>query len=85
MRIKEYYEPLTKNIIDEKALSELEKLKVKCECGHTKIIPVYQDYVICRFCKRKVYNNTRLYFMYKMRKELRKYENENKGNNSNSN
>jgi hypothetical protein len=74
MKIKAYYEPMTKNIIDEKALSELEKLKVKCVCGHTKIMPVYQDYAICNFCKRKMYNNTKMYFMYKLRKEINKNE-----------
>ena len=74
MKNKKYYEPTIKNIIDEKALSELEKLKVKCECGHTKIMPVYQDTAICKFCKRKIYNNTKMYFMYKLRKEIKKNE-----------
>ena len=74
MKNKKYYEPTIKNIIDEKALSELEKLKVKCECGHTKIMPVYQDTAICEFCKRKIYNNTKMYFMYKLRKEIKKNE-----------
>lgn len=77
MRIKEYYEPMTKNIIDEKALSELEKLKVKCVCGHTKIMPVYQDTTICTYCKRKIHNNTKMYFMYKLRKEINKNESKN--------
>ena len=74
MKIKPYYEPMTKNIIDEKALSELEKLKVKCECGHTKIMPVYQESTICNFCGRKIKNNTKLHFMYKLRKEINKNE-----------
>lgn len=66
------YEINVKNIIDEKALSELEKLKVKCKCGHTMVMPVYVDEVICKHCGKKVQNNSKLYFMYKMRKVLKK-------------
>lgn len=61
-----------KNIIDKDALSELEKLKVKCTCGHSIVMPVYKDTHICEYCGKKVRNNTKLYFMYKMRKELKK-------------
>lgn len=69
-----YYELKVKNIIDEKALSELENLKVKCECGHSIIMPVYKDVQICDHCGRKIKNNTKLYFKYKLRKELNKIE-----------
>ena len=75
MKIKPYYEPTNRSIIDDKALSELEKLKVKCVCGHTKIMPVYLDTTICNFCKRKIYNNTKMYFMYKVRKARKEIEN----------
>ena len=52
------------NIIDPKALSELEKLKVQCtHCGRKMIIPVYKDYMICDYCGRKVKNNTKMYFI----------------------
>ena len=68
------YEYKTKNIIDEKALTELEQLKVKCVCGHTQIMPVYQDKTICTHCNKKIKNNTKLYFLYKMRKALKKNE-----------
>lgn len=77
MRIKAYYEPATKSIIEKRALSELEKLKVECVCGHKTIMPVYQDYAICKYCRRKIFNNTKYYFMYKVRKELKKYEENN--------
>ena len=63
-----------KNIIDPKALSELEKLKVQCDCGHKVVMPVYLDTMICDYCGRKIRNNTKSYFMYKMRKELQKNE-----------
>ena len=73
MKIKPYYEP-TKGIIDEKALSEFEKLKVQCVCGHKTIMPVYQDSTICSFCGKRIKNNTKLYFLYKLRKEINKNE-----------
>lgn len=63
-----------KGITDEKALTELEQLKVKCVCGHTQVMPVYLDKKICSFCGRKVINNSKLYFLYKLRKEIRKNE-----------
>jgi len=50
-------------------------IKVKCSCGHTQVIPVYRDTMYCAYCGKKLKNNTRLYFIYKMRKEL---ENEKK-------
>ena len=63
-----------KNIIDPKAIKELDKLKVKCKCGHSIIIPVYKDFMMCDYCGKKVMNNTILYFKYKLRKELNKNE-----------
>lgn len=59
------------SIIDEKALSQLEELKVECSCGHKTIMPVYLDTTICSYCKKRIKNNTKLYFMYKLRKELK--------------
>lgn len=60
----------------------LEKIKVKCPfCGHTFIIPVFEDYKICSYCKKKVDNKTRVHFRFKMRKEIVKQKentNENK-------
>lgn len=47
-------------------------IRVKCKCGHTQSIPVYKDFDYCSHCKRKIQNNTRLYFKYKLRKELNK-------------
>ena len=72
MKIKSYYEPMHKQITDNKALSELEELKVECVCGRKVIMPVYIDSVICKHCGNKIQNDSKLYFMYKMRKELNK-------------
>ena len=73
MKNKKRFEP-PKGIVDEKALSELENLKVKCVCGHKMIMPVYLDSTICTYCGKKVKNNTKLYFLYKLRKEINKNE-----------
>lgn len=70
--IRGYYEPSSRKFIEEKALNELEELKVKCQCGHTLILPVYLDSGICNHCGNKVKNNTKLYFKYKLRKEIKK-------------
>jgi len=75
MEKKNWYDK--KQIIDEKALTELSNLLVKCQCGHTMIMPVYQDKTICKYCGKKVLNNTKLYFMHKMRKEIKKNEKSN--------
>jgi Zn finger protein HypA/HybF involved in hydrogenase expression len=50
--------------------SEMANLKVTCKCGHKEIMPVYVDKTRCSHCNRTLYNNTKAYFKYKMRKEL---------------
>lgn len=57
---------------DTKILEMYTKLKVKCSCGHSQIIPVFIDTANCSYCGKKLYNNTELYFKYKLRKELNK-------------
>ena len=51
--------------------SEMANLKVTCKCGHKEIMPVYVDKTRCSHCKRTLHNNTKAYFKYKMRKELK--------------
>ena len=64
------YNPYIRQIIDEDALKKLKELNVRCQCGHTFIMPVYVDSKICTNCGRKVQNNSLLYFKYKLRKEI---------------
>ena len=64
------YNSSIRQIIDEDALKKLKELSIKCECGHTFIMPVYQDFKICTNCGKKVQNNSLLYFKYKLRKEM---------------
>lgn len=52
-------------------------IKVKCKhCGHSNVMPVYVEDRICSWCKRKIQNDSKGYFMYKLRKQL---EGENNG------
>lgn len=52
----------------------MEELKVKCSCGHSTVMPVFVNQKICSFCGNIVKNNTKAYFLYKLRKELNKNE-----------
>lgn len=43
-------------------------IKVKCKhCGHTNTMPVFVEEKICSFCKKKIYNNSKAHFKYKLR------------------
>lgn len=52
--------------------AQIDEIKVKCSCNHTIVMPVYADFLICSHCKKKVLNNTKAHFRYKMRKEMLK-------------
>ena len=30
-------------------------IKSKCKCGHTKVIPVYVDRILCNYCGHWIY------------------------------
>lgn len=55
---------------------ELSKLVVKCTCGHSKMIPVFLDKVLCDYCGKTIKNTTKLHFKYKLRKLIKEKENE---------
>ena len=63
-----------KKIIDQKSLDILEKLKVKCDCGHSLIMTVQQHYTICTHCGKRVNNNSKDYFIYQLRKAKERIE-----------
>ena len=56
----------------EKYQDNLEELKVKCKCGHSLTMPAFVNKGICSYCGSTVYNNTKLHFKYKLRKEMEK-------------
>ena len=46
-------------------------IKVKCKhCGHTNVMPVFVEERICSWCKRKIKNNSKGHFIYKLRNEI---------------
>ena len=58
---------------DSRMFRALSEIKVKCKnCGHTMTMPVSIDSKVCSWCKKKVQNNSRRYFKYRLIKELRK-------------
>ena len=61
---------MDKKITSKRGVQELDQLKVRCTCGHTMIIPVFKDSIVCNYCGKKVMNNTKLYFKYKLRASM---------------
>ena len=58
---------------DTKRIEMFTNIKNKCSrCGHTQTIPVFKDFGYCSYCGKKIQNQTRLYFKYKLQKELNK-------------
>lgn len=45
--------------------------QTKCICGHSVFIIPEKEYLICSWCKRKIKNNTKGHFIYKMQKLLK--------------
>jgi len=62
---------MTKYEEDTKIMHEYNSIKVKCKhCGHVNAMPVFVDSKVCWFCKKKMNNNTKAYFKYKIRKMI---------------
>lgn len=58
---------------DTLAFKFYDQIKVKCKyCNHSVTFPVFLDTKLCDYCGKKLKNNTRAYFKYKMRKVLKK-------------
>lgn len=50
---------------------------VQCKkCGHKILISADKDYRICNWCNSKVYNDTKTYFMRKMKTLMKEGEQE---------
>jgi len=47
--------------------SNMEECRYYCSCGHSVIIPYWQDEKICSWCKHKVRKDDKRYFRDKMR------------------
>ena len=54
-------------------IEEDTNLRVECPyCKHKNRMPVQLDEKICYWCHNKIKNNSKLYFINRLRKELKK-------------
>lgn len=53
----------------------LDKVKHYCKCGHTVYVPARNVFVYCNWCNRKVYQDKRSEFEYKLLRSLGKVDN----------
>ena len=51
----------------QKKMSELDKSKYHCKCGHRVIIPYWIDRQLCDCCGNYVYKNKETEFKYKLK------------------
>lgn len=61
----------------EKLMHEYMKLRVKCKCGHSMIIPMWMDKKLCNWCGEYAFRNKQLEFqenMKKIMKQMREIE-----------
>ena len=52
-------------------LNAYKNTSVKCKCGHTNIIPVWEEKILCSWCKNYVYRDKKAEFKDKLIKEIR--------------
>lgn len=51
---------------------KIKDCKAKCECGHVVIMPITQDKMLCIYCGRMIRNNSKAYFMHKLKETMNK-------------
>lgn len=49
-----------------------DKIKMKCSCGHSLVIPVFVDKQVCSWCGHYVYRDKKLEFKENLIKRLRR-------------
>ena len=60
-----------------KEIEEDTNLRVSCPyCNHKSMMPVFMDERLCYWCKRKIKNNTKAYFKYKLRQKQKEIKDE---------
>ena len=71
-RVKSYWATRRKEWKkDSNILDSISDITVKCKCDKSVVIPINREYTICKKCGRKVFNSTKAYFKYKLRKEIK--------------
>lgn len=50
---------------------ELDKVKIRCKCGHRVVVPMWVDKSMCTWCKHYVYRNKQLEFRERLKQKLK--------------
>lgn len=56
----------------EKYANILTKSRIKCNCGHSIVIPACVDKVICSWCGNYVFKDKKTEFEYRINQEMRR-------------
>ena len=51
--------------------------KIKCNCGHSVVLPPKVDKIICHWCNNYVFKNKKIEFEYRMQEMLKRKVEEN--------
>ena len=52
-------------------MREYDKVKYKCKCGHSVIIPVWVDKNVCDWCGNYVFRDKKKEFEYRVKEKMK--------------
>lgn len=55
---------------EEMSFDDAQKVRRKCECGHSLVMPARNKFVYCSWCKNKVFKNSFYEFEYKLNAKM---------------
>ena len=53
-----------------KLFNDASSRKITCSCGHSVIMPIRKDKIICRWCGKYVFKNKRVEFIYRVKEGI---------------
>ena len=66
---------------EKKHANEMAKIRVKCQCSHIMIFPIFgPDVKVCSYCGHKVYRNEKVKFKDNLLKVIKEKENDDERN-----
>lgn len=54
-----------------KILDNQTKCRTLCKCGHSVLIPLGRDKIVCSWCGKYVFKTTRAEFEYRLKEKLK--------------
>lgn len=69
-----YEDHIPTDIELDRQADELDKVKVRCKCGHRVIIPHWVDKQLCHWCHNYVYKDKSLEFKERLKEAKRRIE-----------